>query len=99
MKQTTVRELRFVSQLFFFGVFLFLLFKTAFRGSFQLAGGSGTSTGPEWPVWHLLHWAVQFVTPGRLSVDCARRCDPYTVVFPVAFAPGHTTVGPVPPGA
>jgi len=39
MKQTTVRELRFVSQVVFFGLFLFLLFKTAFRGSFQLAAG------------------------------------------------------------
>jgi polyferredoxin len=39
MKQTTVRELRFVSQVVFFGLFLFLLFRTAFRGSFPLAAG------------------------------------------------------------
>jgi polyferredoxin len=39
MKQTTLRKLRLVSQVVFLGLFLVLLFKTAFQGSFQLAGG------------------------------------------------------------
>jgi len=39
MRQQTLRKLRWVSQIVFFGFFLFLLLKTEFRGSFQAGQG------------------------------------------------------------
>jgi polyferredoxin len=47
MSQRTLPKLRLASQVFFFGLFLFLLFRTEFHGSFQVSGGA---VRLPWPV-------------------------------------------------
>src|SRR5512136_2900518 len=47
MSQRTLPRLRLASQAFFFGLFLFLLFRTEFHGSFQASGGA---VRLPWPV-------------------------------------------------
>ena len=47
MSQRTLPRLRLASQILFLGLFLFLLFRTEFRGSFQTAGGA---VRIPWPV-------------------------------------------------
>jgi polyferredoxin len=46
MRQTTIRRLRLVSQAAFFALFLVLLFRTEFRGSFGSSAGEVRVSGP-----------------------------------------------------
>ena len=65
MSQRTLPRLRLASQVFFFGLFLFLLFRTEFHGSFQASGGP---VRLPWPVGLFLE-ADPLVAIANVAVD------------------------------